>query len=37
MIVKKTPEEIEKLAAEADVLSRWQRLLESKFSAGMTT
>ena len=37
MIVKKSPAEIEKMAAAGDVLVRCHRLLQSKLRAGVTT
>jgi methionyl aminopeptidase len=37
MIIKKSPAEIEKMAAAGDVLVRCHRLLESKLRAGVTT
>src|SRR3954469_3102108 len=37
MIIRKTPEEIEKIAAAGDILVRTLRLLEGKVRAGVTT
>jgi methionyl aminopeptidase len=37
MIIRKSPEEIEKMAAAGDVLVRCHRLLESKIRPGVTT
>ena len=37
MIIKKTPDEIEKIAAAGDILVRTLRLLEGKVRAGVTT
>jgi len=36
-IIKKTPEEVEKIAASGQVLARCHRLLRSKARAGVTT
>ena len=37
MIVRKTPEEIEKMALAGDILVRCLKMLESKTRAGVTT
>ena len=37
MIIKKTPEEIDRIAAAGDILARCHRLLKSKARAGVTT
>src|SRR5436190_21884615 len=37
MIIRKSPEEIEKLAGAGQILARWQTLLRRKARAGVTT